>query len=78
MGEQSRRQQRKELEGKTVEQAGEAHAESGEPAVRWLTPEELDELRRDMKEASAWARAELKRRREGGESNSRWLGKNRW
>ncbi|WIX33921.1 hypothetical protein QO259_04445 [Salinicola sp. JS01] len=63
MGEQSRRQQRKELEGKTVEQVGEAHPESGEPAVRWLTSEELDELRRDMAEASAWARVELKRRK---------------
>lgn len=66
MGEQTRWQRRKELEDKTVEQVGETHLESGEPAVRWLTPEEIDELRRDMKEASAWARAELKRRREGG------------
>ncbi|QEM82695.1 hypothetical protein [Halomonas binhaiensis] len=32
-------------------------------AVRLLTPAELAELRRDMAEASAWARAELKRRR---------------
>ncbi|WP_110651801.1 hypothetical protein [Salinicola peritrichatus] len=63
---QTRWQRRKELEDNTVEQVGETHPESGEPAVRWLTPEELDELRRDMKEASAWARAELKRRREGG------------
>ncbi|MCC5902410.1 MAG: hypothetical protein JJT87_10835 [Halomonas sp.] len=63
MDEQSRRQRRKVLEDKTVEQVGEAHPESREPAVRWLTPEELDELRRDMKEASAWARAELKRRK---------------
>lgn len=31
--------------------------------VRLLTPGELAELRRDMVEASAWARAELKRRR---------------
>lgn len=61
---QTRWQRRKELEDKTVEQIGETHPESGEPAVRWLTSEELDELRRDMKEASAWARAELKRRRE--------------
>jgi hypothetical protein len=28
------------------------------PAVRRLTPEEQTELRRDMAEASAWARAE--------------------
>lgn len=66
MDEQTRRQRWKELEDKTVEQVGETHPEVGEPAVRWLTSEELDELRRDMKEASAWARAELKRRREGG------------
>ncbi|UYF99027.1 hypothetical protein [Halomonas sp. GD1P12] len=63
MDEQIRRQRRKELETKIDEQAGEAHPESREPAVRWLTSEELDELRRDMKEASAWARAELKRRK---------------
>ncbi|MFI0472023.1 hypothetical protein ACGLWX_04765 [Halomonas sp. HMF6819] len=63
MDEQICRQRRKELETKTDEQAGETHPESGEPVVRWLTPEEIDELRRDMKEASAWARAELKRRR---------------
>jgi|LZQO01.1.fsa_nt_gb hypothetical protein len=34
-----------------------------DPAVRRLTAEELAELRRDMAEASAWARTELKRRR---------------
>ena len=66
MDEQTRWQRRTELEDKTVEQVGETHPESGEPVVRWLTSEELDELRQDMKEASAWARAELKRRREGG------------
>lgn len=33
------------------------------PAVRRLTPCELTELRRDMAESSAWAKAELKRRR---------------
>lgn len=66
MGEQTRWQRRKELEDKTVEQVGETHLESGESAVRWLTSEELDEFRREMKEASAWARAELKRRRAGG------------
>ncbi|WP_293649916.1 hypothetical protein [Thiolapillus sp.] len=33
------------------------------PAVRRLTPEERAELRRDMAEASAWARAELARRK---------------
>lgn len=65
---QTRWQRRKELEDKTVEQVGETHPESGEPAVRWLTSEELDELRRDMAESSAWARAELKRRRERGHS----------
>ncbi len=35
----------------------------GDSAVRRLTPEERAELRRDMAEASAWARTELKRRR---------------
>ncbi len=30
---------------------------------RWLSVEEIQELRRDMAESSAWARAELKRRR---------------
>lgn len=35
-----------------------------EPAVRRLNEDELKELRRDMAESSAWARAELKRRRE--------------
>lgn len=34
------------------------------PAVRRLTSEERAELRRDMAEASAWARAELARRRQ--------------
>ena len=34
------------------------------PAVRRLTPEEKAELRRDMAEASAWAREELARRRQ--------------
>lgn len=34
-----------------------------ESAVRWLTPEERQELRSDMAEASAWARAELRKRR---------------
>lgn len=33
------------------------------PMVRRLTADELDELRRDMAESSAWAKAELKRRR---------------
>ncbi|WP_442487435.1 hypothetical protein [Halomonas litopenaei] len=66
MDEQTRRQRWKELETKTVEQVGETHPESGEPAVRWLTSEEIDELRRDMAESSAWMRAELKRRRAGG------------
>lgn len=32
--------------------------------MRKLTLYELNELRRDMTESSAWARAELKRRRE--------------
>ncbi len=63
MAGQTRWQRRKELEDKTVEQVGETHPESGEPAVRWLTSEELDELRRDMREASAWAKAELMKRR---------------
>ncbi|EIW7863262.1 hypothetical protein MH171_003225 [Vibrio parahaemolyticus] len=30
---------------------------------RWLSVEEKQELRRDMAESSAWAKAELKRRR---------------
>lgn len=30
---------------------------------RWLTVAEKQELRRDMAESSAWAKAELKRRR---------------
>lgn len=34
-----------------------------EPKVRRLTPEEVAKLRQDMAESSAWARAELKRRR---------------
>jgi len=37
------------------------------PAVRRLTPEERAELRRDMADASAWARAELARRRQDKE-----------
>ncbi|WOI27326.1 hypothetical protein R1T44_08090 [Cobetia amphilecti] len=66
MDEQIRPQLQHESETIIVDQDDETHPERGEPAVRWLTSEELDELRRDMKEASAWARAELKRRREGG------------
>ncbi|WP_447062565.1 hypothetical protein [Vibrio alginolyticus] len=31
--------------------------------MRRLTPAERERLRRDMKESSAWAKAELKRRR---------------
>lgn len=34
------------------------------PITRMLSTEEKDELRRDMSESSAWARTELKRRRE--------------
>lgn len=30
---------------------------------RWLSDEEIQELRSDMLESSAWAKAELKRRR---------------
>ncbi|EAM9105118.1 hypothetical protein C5W80_004830 [Salmonella enterica subsp. enterica serovar Worthington] len=37
------------------------------PAVRRLTSEERAELRRDMAEASVWARAELARRRQDKE-----------
>ena len=76
MDEQIRPQRRKELETRAVEQLDETCQGKGEPVVRQLTPEELDELRRDMAEASAWARAELKRRRLGESSNSRRLGKN--
>ncbi|WP_133565337.1 hypothetical protein [Marinomonas communis] len=32
--------------------------------VRLLSPQEKEDLRRDMAESSAWARAEFKRRRE--------------
>lgn len=39
-------------------------------AVRRLTPGELAELRRDMAEASAWARAELKRRKNAVKSEA--------
>ncbi|EEV5964709.1 hypothetical protein EKP93_07460 [Escherichia coli] len=38
-------------------------AEGGKSVVRWLTPEERQELRSDMAEASAWARTELRKRR---------------
>lgn len=38
-------------------------ADSEGPAVRRLAPSELVELRQDMAESSAWAKAELKRRR---------------
>lgn len=31
---------------------------------RWLSVEEKEDLHRDIAESSAWARAELKRRRE--------------
>ena len=31
--------------------------------MRRLTPDERERLRRDMQESSAWAKAELKRRR---------------
>lgn len=34
-----------------------------EAKVRMLTPEGIVQLRQDMAESSAWARAELKRRR---------------
>ncbi|EJL6487429.1 hypothetical protein NMS22_001927 [Vibrio cholerae] len=39
-------------------------ADSEGPAVRRLSPCELEELRQDMAESSAWAKAELKRRRD--------------
>lgn len=38
-------------------------ADSEGPVVRRLSPSELVELRQDMAESSAWAKAELKRRR---------------
>lgn len=38
--------------------------------VRRLTSEELQELRRDMAESSAWAKQELKRRRMKSIENS--------
>lgn len=37
---------------------------------RRLTPKELDDLREDMNEASAWARAQLRRRRDPTMSSS--------
>lgn len=51
------------LEGHAVEQIPAKTLRPREPAVRWLTPDELADLRRDMAESSAWMRAELKRRR---------------
>jgi len=42
----------------------------GEPTVRRLTPDELAGLRREMAEASAWARTELKRRRAAVQSQA--------
>lgn len=30
---------------------------------RWLTPEEIQELRKDMQESSIWAKQELQRRK---------------
>lgn len=38
--------------------------DSAETVPRWLSVEEKQDLRRDMVESSAWARTELKRRRE--------------
>ena len=49
-------------EGETVAEAITRHQDEG-AAVRPLTPDEMAELRRDMAESSAWARAELARRR---------------
>lgn len=67
MGEQKRHQQRQELEAKAVGGRDQAYREMDKPKVRRLTPDELDALRQDMAEASAWARTELKRRRRSGE-----------
>lgn len=50
-------------EGETVAEAITRHQDEG-AAVRSLTPDEMAELRRDMAESAAWARAELARRRE--------------
>ncbi|EPB6518423.1 hypothetical protein ACEV86_17590 [Vibrio parahaemolyticus] len=36
----------------------------GRPYVYKLTETQIDELRRDMQESSAWGKAELKRRRD--------------
>lgn len=47
-----------ELRGKNT-----VTADSEGPTVRRLAPSELVELRQDMAESSAWAKAELKRRR---------------
>ncbi|ELL0577525.1 hypothetical protein Q6U58_002313 [Vibrio cholerae] len=41
------------------------------PNPRLLTAEEKQELRRDMAESSAWAKAELKRRRASKKSGVR-------
>lgn len=66
MDEEIRLEPYEELKGTAIAQAGESHSEKEEPLVRRLTREEIDELRRDMKEASAWMRAELKRRKAHG------------
>ncbi|EGR5460463.1 hypothetical protein COR21_17610 [Vibrio cholerae] len=46
-----------------AEQGEGAGTEAYEASVRRLTPGEVDDLRRDMAEASAWARTELRKRR---------------
>ncbi len=38
--------------------------------VRLLTQEEIEALRKDMEEASAWAKGELARRRKNGEKQT--------
>ncbi|CAL6172189.1 hypothetical protein AT1219_70199 [Vibrio alginolyticus] len=37
---------------------------ANQPVLRQLTTYEIEKLKRDMKESSAWAKAELKRRRD--------------
>ena len=49
--------------GDVFKRLEEKYKAMAEPAVRRLPPDELAELRRDMAESSAWARAELARRK---------------
>lgn len=63
MDEQIRSKRQDEIETRSAELLDEACQARGEPMVRRLTPGEIQELRRDMAEASAWAKVELSKRR---------------